>query len=374
MKAEEPFSPVVSVIIPAFQAEKTLARALDSVLAICNISLEVVVVDDGSTDDTFAIAQRFAAADLRVNLIRQENGGRSAARNRGFSAARGEWIMFLDSDDYLLPDAGAILAAALAAANADLVIFGFIVKGDEKLEIWAGYMDRPNLDCGKSVGSLETASSRVLLAAMINGGWDLTTPTQRHFEQNACWARVYRRSRLISLVGRLPDGWAPFAPGLRFSEDRILNLSYLSCFGNDAVEFFGYPIYCWDLVESNTVRRVKVDDVKAIGVYHDCLLQLFNRGLITEKDSGLLYAREVIAQFRRMVLGLGSAFPTSDLLAAWQEVVSDRTSARVIMRAPRECLGDGAVWMPAAIMLSRGLVTVAFAFYGLLFKVKTLFR
>lgn len=96
---------LVSVIIPAWRAEKTLAATLDSVLCQTWNDLEILVVDDASPDGTLALARRFAAKDGRVRVLAQtENGGVSKARNRGVQEARGEWIAFLDSDDLWMPD------------------------------------------------------------------------------------------------------------------------------------------------------------------------------------------------------------------------------------------------------------------------------
>jgi len=96
--------PRVSVIVPAFNCEEYLGTALDSVLAQDGPALEVIVVDDGSTDGTQDIAERFvAAAPGTVSLHRQANAGSAAARNRGLEAARGTLIAFLDADDYWFP-------------------------------------------------------------------------------------------------------------------------------------------------------------------------------------------------------------------------------------------------------------------------------
>ena len=96
---------LISVVVPAWRAEKTLAAALDSVLAQTWREIEVLVVDDASPDGTLALAESYAARDPRVRVIAQkENGGVSRARNRGVREARGEWIAFLDSDDLWMPE------------------------------------------------------------------------------------------------------------------------------------------------------------------------------------------------------------------------------------------------------------------------------
>jgi len=104
---------VVSIVIPAYNQGRFLAQAIQSALDQSHQSIQVVVVDDGSTDDTPDVLSRFAA-DQRVSVIRQANGGLPAARNRGLNAATGEFVCFLDSDDYLERTHIERLAARLA--------------------------------------------------------------------------------------------------------------------------------------------------------------------------------------------------------------------------------------------------------------------
>lgn len=95
--------PLVSVIIPAYNAAGHLRSTIESVLAQTYSTFEVIVVDDGSSDDTFQVAQSAAAMDARVRVIRQANGGVGAARNAGIRAAHGRYIAPLDADDLWAP-------------------------------------------------------------------------------------------------------------------------------------------------------------------------------------------------------------------------------------------------------------------------------
>jgi len=113
-------APVVSVVIPCYEQGHFLAEAIDSALAQRGVTLEVIVVDDGSTDDT----ARIAAGYLEVRLIRQPNLGLAAARNRGLAASRGRYLIFLDADDRLVPGAAATGVEALEAHPESAFVYG----------------------------------------------------------------------------------------------------------------------------------------------------------------------------------------------------------------------------------------------------------
>lgn len=106
-------APTISVVVPAFNAERFIERTLRSALAQREVDLEVVIVDDGSTDGTRAIVDRFAAADPRVRVVSVSNGGVARARNLGIEMACGEFVALLDADDIWHPDKLTLQLAAL---------------------------------------------------------------------------------------------------------------------------------------------------------------------------------------------------------------------------------------------------------------------
>ena len=95
--------PLISVVIPIYGVEKYLKRAVDSVLHQTYTNLDIILVDDGSKDGCPAICDAYAAREARVRVIHKENGGLSDARNAGIAVAGGDYIAFLDSDDYYAP-------------------------------------------------------------------------------------------------------------------------------------------------------------------------------------------------------------------------------------------------------------------------------
>ncbi len=113
---------MISVIVPAYNAEKYLAECLTSILGQSYRDIEVLLINDGSTDSTLAIATDFAHRDARLKIFTTGNRGVSCARNYGISQACGDWITFVDSDDKLLPDALMSLVAIAGKTSADIVI------------------------------------------------------------------------------------------------------------------------------------------------------------------------------------------------------------------------------------------------------------
>ena len=116
---------LLSIIIPIYNTEKYLRQCLDSVLQQTYVNLEIILVDDGSPDNCPQICDEYAVKDNRIKVIHKTNGGLSSARNAGLDVAMGEWIGFVDSDDWLLPDMYERLYSAVKLENADLAICGY---------------------------------------------------------------------------------------------------------------------------------------------------------------------------------------------------------------------------------------------------------
>ena len=95
---------VISVIVPIYNTEKYLAKCLDSLINQTFQSLEIILIDDGSIDNSGKICDEYALNDDRIKVIHKENGGVSSARNAGLDLATGSYIAFVDPDDYIDPD------------------------------------------------------------------------------------------------------------------------------------------------------------------------------------------------------------------------------------------------------------------------------
>lgn len=111
--------PQISIIVPVYKAEGVLGKCVDSVFAQTFPDWELLLIDDGSPDGSGALCDAYAAKDGRVRAVHKENGGVSSARNRGMDEAAGEYILFIDADDWIEPSACEKLIGALVQAGAD---------------------------------------------------------------------------------------------------------------------------------------------------------------------------------------------------------------------------------------------------------------
>lgn len=200
---------MVSVIIPVYNGEKTLRRCVESVAGQSYDRLEILLIDDGSTDDSLGMARDLALADERIRVIRSPvNEGPSAARNKGIDDARGELLLFVDADDCLEPDALASLVAGIDEHEADISVADFIKIKDD----------------GSTVGSgIELADGSLLSRT------GLIEQTLRYLKQPNksllfafSWGRLFKTS--IIRQNRIR-----FSPDLRTFEDVAFNFDYLNC-------------------------------------------------------------------------------------------------------------------------------------------------
>ena len=110
----------ISVIVPVYNVEKFIKRCLDSIINQTTKDLEIILVNDGSTDNSGKICDEYAKLDNRITVIHKENGGISSARNIGLDVATGEWIAFVDSDDYIEKDMYEVLYKTAIEKNVDI--------------------------------------------------------------------------------------------------------------------------------------------------------------------------------------------------------------------------------------------------------------
>jgi glycosyltransferase involved in cell wall biosynthesis len=176
-------NPMISVIVPVYMVEEYLRQCLDSLIHQTYKDIEIILVDDGSPDHCGEICEEYAKKDARIIVIHQENGGLSAARNAGLDIAKGEYIMFVDSDDWVEPTYCEKALKAILEHQVDLAIMGFFTT----------YMNR-------SV-PIQTPSPRTLdgIEAMRH----VILNDEPSF-CNAVWNKIYHRRLFLNI--RFPVG------------------------------------------------------------------------------------------------------------------------------------------------------------------------
>lgn len=237
-------NPLVSVIMPVFNSEEYLARAIDSVLGQSYPNVELILVDDGSTDDSGALCDCYSEQDARVTVIHKKNGGICSARNAGLEAAQGAYVTFCDNDDEYLPGLIADNVRLAEESGADEVRFlreHIIVLDGEVIR-------REVLGEGKP-------SLRVTCDTLCDSYYDLQSYGQ------GVWTGLYKCSMLDQRPVRFPEQ-------MKYGyEDVFFNLLVLRATANVIVNPHVY--YRWtDRYAHSTSRKFSTNRLDAI---RDCL-------------------------------------------------------------------------------------------------------
>lgn len=227
--------PYFSIIIPVYNTERSyLDGCMESVLRQTFSDFEVLLVDDGSGEPCRSLCEGYASEDERVRLLRQENAGVSAARNNGLQSARADWILFVDGDDWLEPDALERLAAHLEEKHCDILQFCAVKEyADRREKLHYGY------EPGRMYDTADTATREFLYRRFMAVGAGLCTPYYS-------WDKVIRRAFL-------QENGLAYPVGVPKSEDKVFFLrclEKLGTFGTVEDELYHYRI-----IAASTCRR-----------------------------------------------------------------------------------------------------------------------
>ena len=192
--------PTVSIIVPVYNAENTIPRCIESILNQEYSDFELLLVNDGSTDGSGAVCDAYAARDARVRVIHKENTGVSDTRNTALDQARGTYLQFLDSDDWITPDATSSLVRAAESAQCDLVVSDFYRVVGERVS------QKGDIDDDSVMTREEYA------AHMMENPAD--------FYYGVLWNKLYRRSIVEAHHLRMD-------PEISWCEDFMFNLEYI---------------------------------------------------------------------------------------------------------------------------------------------------
>lgn len=184
MSREENEKPLISVIVPVYNGQDYLEDCIDSIEKQTYENTEIIIINDGSTDDTASVCVRLREAYDNLHVITMEDGGVSAARNAGIDAANGVFLTFVDADDRLRPKTLRVLYDCIMRTGSDVAGCGFFPWGKE--EEWEAFL-REKCRIGRPV---EYTPSQFLREQLLRGN-------------SRCWSKLYRRSVIGEL--RFPE-------------------------------------------------------------------------------------------------------------------------------------------------------------------------
>ena len=232
---------LISVIIPAYNTSKYIKATIESLMKQTYTNLEIICIDDGSTDNTLGVLMDLERKDKRIKVIHKTNTGVSDTRNFGLSIAKGEYIGFIDSDDFVDKHYFEYLLNAINKYNVDIAICDFLEVFDESYE-----------NC---IDNLEDVKIKMVLTKKIKEKYKVNV-----------WGKLIR-ARIIKSVR--------FNTDLSFAEDTLFSLEALSLCKNHKVAIIPKPLYCYVMrndsaMHSNNTATVKTHRIKGC-------IELYNR-------------------------------------------------------------------------------------------------
>lgn len=293
----------LSIIVPVYNAEEYLDRCLVSILEQDFSSYEVILVDDGSTDSSPLICDRYSATDPRFRTIHKENGGVSSARNSGLDLAKGEYVMFVDSDDALIPDSLEMLFEHMTGQ--DFAVGGYTV-----------YIE--------GVPGKEVLPKR----SAVFKGEDMNIFYDENIRRNcemldAPWSKIFRRKTIGDLR---------FCEDLSYAEDKLFVFSFLARCNSAyacSVPVYAYHVRAGSLGSDIRSDRHLMQLRRFLPAYAEVLSALSERYPSNQKVNSL-YHKDIVGRYLCRILDVflrrKTAMLTEDYLG-WVYNMMDKDDA-----------------------------------------------
>ncbi|QCT06956.1 glycosyltransferase family 2 protein [Ruminococcus bovis] len=236
----------VSFIIPVYNAEKYLERCVESVLNLTGIDFELILVDDGSKDNSWNIIENYMVKDKRIRGISIENQGVSNARNTGIDMANGEVIIFVDADDYFNDKADSVLRSVLKDYDSrKLCFFNYNCFNDDGSSWVYHYPTITNTDLKLDITNLFVLNQSV----------------------NSCWCKVFSTDVIKSNNLR-------FDKSMKVGEDACFVMEYLMCV--DDFEYIDEPIYNYYINSLGAMKSAKISTIMDEVKVYNTRIKLIN--------------------------------------------------------------------------------------------------
>ena len=249
---------MISIIVPVYKSKGTLERCVTSIVEQSYDNLEVILVDDGSTDGSSGLCDKLSKLDHRIRVIHKENGGVSSARNTGIENAQGQYILFVDSDDKLEPDCCRECMNLLATHEIDMILFGYyIIKKDSSRAII------PELEGTYSFSAYS----------------DQFESLYEHVLLNAPWNKLFIRALVTN---RFDEKYS-------LGEDLLFNLEYLSKIRN--IGIINKPLYTYYDDRDYGLAKIRNDNF-----IDDCTDRYLKQQQLSKKMFGKDYYSSALAR------------------------------------------------------------------------------
>lgn len=262
----------VSFVVAIYNVEKYLEQCIESIIKQEFVNIEVILVNDGSTDNSLKICEKFRKKDSRIKIINQENSGANVARNNGLNEATGEWVIFVDGDDYVEPK---IITAVeeLLYDEMDIICFS-----NKVIKNFKEYSVKHKKDFFMIEGKKEFEEMQLAtLNRLGNYRYNIKT-----LDSVSIWNKLYRKDFLNNNNIR-------FVPKMPKLQDLTFNLLVYE-HANKAV-FFDYCGYCYRLNESSVSRKYQDDIIEKFVFINGWIKEFINNKDIRFEEA--YYARLV---------------------------------------------------------------------------------
>lgn len=290
--------PAVSIIVPVYNAQQSIRRCVDSILNQEFVDYEVILVNDGSTDESGAICDEYAQKDSRVRVIHKKNTGVSDSRNIAIEEAKGEYLQFMDSDDWITTDATSLFYKAAKEYGCDMVIADFYRVVGQRVS------QKGDIDTDEVMTREEFASH------MMENPAD--------FYYGVLWNKFFKRDIVEKYQLRMDEN-------ISWCEDFMFNLEYIR--HAESIYALGVPVYYYVKTKGSLASQgtsiTKTIQMKRMvfSYYHK-----FYKAIFTEED----YEKIRLQVYRFLLDAAGDGMVPPAILSGSQKLGDERKSACAI--------------------------------------------
>ena len=265
---------VLSIIVPVYNVEKYLDECLESIIKNYDQKIEVILVDDGSKDNSSVLCDEYAKEYNFITVIHKENGGLSDSRNYGMKYATGEYVVFVDSDDWIEPDMYQCMVDNIKKNNADIVSVGFYLENSNKTEIYNDEIDSNLYKIGKDTNKfIESVLLGNTKSRLYSIQWNLVT-------------KLFKRN-VISVSQEKVNG-------VFYGED--MAVTFESYYLADSISVINKPYYHYRQCNHSITHK---KDVMLLSKLNE--MYAYMKKLFVSKNAGCLIQQELDRYFIRTI-------------------------------------------------------------------------